>query len=230
MQNDIADLEKFLGIDFSDQKILTQALTHRSYLNEIKEEISSNERLEFLGDAVLELIISDYLFKTYPYYPEGKLTNLRSAIVNTKCLATVAAKLKLGEFLYLSKGEESGGGRNNESLLADVFESVLGAIFIDQGIKQVEKFLKKNLFPVILEIEKNGTYHDYKSMLQEKAQEKYKITPTYSVLKEEGPDHAKIFYSAVSVENKKIGEGKGKSKQEAEQDAARAGLASIRPA
>jgi len=217
-------LEKKLGITFHNPNLLQEALTHRSYLNETKERLPSNERLEFLGDAVLELSVSHYLYLAYLDYPEGKLTSLRSAIVNTKMLADVAKKLDLGNCLYLSKGEEAGGGRNNSSLLADVFEAVLGAVYLDRGTESVEKILQKFVFPAVSVIDKNGTYYDYKSLLQEKAQEKHRITPIYTVIKEEGPDHAKTFYSAVFIDQLKIGEGKGKSKQEAEQAAAQAAL------
>ncbi len=224
MPNNTTTLEKKLSIEFKNPQLLKEALTHRSFLNETKGPVSSNERLEFLGDAVLELLVSDYLFKKYPQYTEGKLTNLRSAVVNTKTLATVAKKLQLGEYLYLSRGEEAGGGRNNASLLADVFESVLGAVYIDRDLIGVEKLLRTNLFPLIDEVLQNGSYFDYKSLLQEKVQEKYRVTPVYTVVKEEGPDHAKIFYSAAFIDKRKLGEGKGKSKQEAEQDAARTAL------
>lgn len=224
MSTNLITLEKKLGLHLTNPQLLEEALTHRSFLNETNKNIPSNERLEFLGDAVLELLVSAYLFQTFPAYPEGKLTNLRSATVNTKMLAYIALKLNLGNYLYLSKGEEAGGGRTNYSLLADVFEAVLGAIYLDQGLEAVNKVLAKYLFGIIRDIVKNGSYNDYKSLLQEKAQEKYRVTPTYTVLKEEGPDHAKIFYSAVFIDQKKLGEGKGKSKQEAEQDAAKAGL------
>lgn len=224
MSNSLDKLEQTLGINFKDKKLLLDAVTHRSFLNENAESIQSNERLEFLGDAVLELLVSDYLFKRFTDFPEGKLTNLRSAIVNTKTLGEIGKTLKFGDYLRLSKGEEAGGGRTNSSLLADVFEAVLGAIFIDQGIEVAKKFLDKQLYPQTSEILSIGIYNDYKSMLQEKAQEKFRITPTYEVIKEEGPDHNKTFYSKVLIGDKKLGEGKGKSKQEAEQDAARAGL------
>ncbi|MBI2029425.1 ribonuclease III [Candidatus Gottesmanbacteria bacterium] len=224
MSNNTTQLEKTIGINFKDKKLLLDAITHRSFLNESPENIQSNERLEFLGDAVLELLVSDYLFRRFTDFPEGKLTNLRSAIVNTKTLGEIGKKLKFGDYLRLSKGEEAGGGRTNSSLLADVFEAVLGAIFIDQGIVIAKKFLDKYLYSQTAEILSIGTYNDYKSMLQEKAQEKFRITPTYEVIKEEGPDHNKTFYSRVLVGEVKLGEGKGKSKQEAEQDAARVGL------
>lgn len=224
MLTNLSALEEILQIKFKNREVLKEALTHRSFLNETKENIPSNERLEFLGDAVLELLVSQYLFKKFPIFPEGRLTNLRSAIVNTKTLAVVAKRLRLGDFLYLSKGEEIGGGRSNISLLADVFESVLGAIYIDAGILEAKKVLTRFIFPQISKFVKSGGYFDYKSVLQEKIQEKYRVTPIYSVLKEEGPDHDKKFYSAVFVNERKLGEGKGKSKQEAEQEAAKAAL------
>lgn len=224
MSTDYNRLAQLLKIKFNNPKLLKEALTHRSFLNETAVKIPSNERLEFLGDAVLELLVSNHLFKTFVSLPEGKLTNLRSAIVNTKTLASVAKRLHLGEYLRLSKGEEAGGGRENASLLADAFEAVLGAIFIDQSLTKAEEFLGRELFPVIHEVIKNGSYQDYKSLLQERTQEKYKVTPTYAIIKEEGPDHAKTFFSAVYLDKKKIGEGKGKSKQEAEADAARNAL------
>lgn len=223
-----SELEKILDITFSNKDLLAEAVTHRSFLNESDNNVNSNERLEFLGDAVLELLVSDFLFKKFPEFPEGRLTNLRSAIVNTKTLGNIGNTLKFGTFLRLSKGEEAGGGRTNNSLLADVFEAVLGAIYLDKGIKVTEKLLEKHLYPYIDEVLKTGAYNDFKSVLQEKVQEKYRITPTYEVIREEGPDHSKTFFSKVVIGEKNIGEGKGKSKQEAEQDAARIALESLK--
>ena len=222
----LENLEKIIDVKFINKNLLAESVTHRSYLNESVDTIESNERLEFLGDAILELLVSDYLFKTFPQFPEGKLTNLRSAIVNTKTLGTVGNKLKLGDFLLLSNGEEAGGGRTNNSLLADVFESVLGAIYLDRGIKAAQKLLETHLYPEIQKVLELGTFNDFKSMLQEKVQDKYRVTPVYEVIKEEGPDHNKTFYCRVMIGDKNIGEGTGKSKQEAEQDAARVGLES----
>ncbi len=224
ISSDYSEVEKILKIKFNNYQLLEEALTHRSFLNETKKPIPSNERLEFLGDAVLELLVSNYLFCNFPQLPEGRLTNIRSATVNTKTLAKIAKKLQLGNYLKLGRGEETSGGRQNTSLLADVFEAVLGAIFIDRNLRKAEDFLRKTLFPLIKEVIKKGAYYDYKSLLQEKVQEKYKLTPAYTIVKEEGPDHAKIFYSAVYIGKKKLGEGKGRSKQEAEQDAARLAL------
>ncbi len=229
MPIDLAKLQKILGVDFINLSLLEEALIHRSYLNEIKKKTtSSNERLEFLGDAVLELLVSKFLYLTYPNHDEGKLTYFRSAIVNTKSLAIISAKLNLGDFMKLSKGEETSGGRTNETLLANIFEAVLGAIFIDQGIEVVEKYLKFHFYPLFPNILTSGVYIDYKSLLQEKSQEIYKITPVYRVVKEEGPDHAKTFYCAVLLGVKKIAQGQGKSKQEAEQDAAKIALSEIK--
>jgi ribonuclease-3 len=216
----LKELESILKTEFSNKKLLHQAVVHRSYLNEITDKEDSNERLEFLGDAVLELLVSNYLYKKFPTYPEGKLTSLRSSIVNTKTLAKVAKNLKLGQFLLLSKGEEKGGGRDNESLLADSFEALLGAVYIDQKITAVKKILETFLYPQLENIINEGGYFDYKSILQEKSQEQYRITPIYRVTKEEGPDHAKKFFIAVIIQDKEFGSGTGKSKQEAEQAAA----------
>ncbi len=227
MSNNVQKLEQALNLQFKNSRLLEEALVHRSYLNENTNKTISNERLEFLGDAVLELLVSKYLYTHYPEFSEGKLTNLRSSVVNTKSLAEIAQSINLGDYLRLSKGEEISGGRSNKSLLADVFEAVLGAMFLDQGLAPVEVFLENHLLPLIDNIVKTGEYNDYKSILQEKVQEKHRVTPLYKVFKEEGPDHDKTFFSAVYIENKKLGEGSGKSKQEAEQEAARSDLEAL---
>ena len=172
---------------------LNQAFIHRSYLNETTKKISSNERLEFLGDAVLELIVSLYLFSHFPESPEGKLTLLRSSIVRTEMLAKVAHTLGLGNKLKLGRGEEEGGGRQNPSILANTFEAVLGALYLDQGFEAAQEFVNRNLLPHIEEIVAKKLYFDAKSHLQEKVQEEMKVTPIYKVLREEGPDHQKQF-------------------------------------
>ena len=209
-----------IGVTFHNQTLLKQAFVHRSYLNESKEFPESNERLEFLGDAVLSFITSEYLFRTYPKYPEGTLTNVRSTLVKTTSLAITGAELCLGELLLVSRGEESSGGRTNQSLLADCFEALLGAIFIDQGIEVAQQFVEKVLLVKTEAIIKNKSYVDYKSLLQELVQEETKISPTYNVIRSEGPDHDKVFYVEVMMGETPLAEGKGKSKQEAEQDAA----------
>jgi ribonuclease III len=210
--------------EFNNQKLLQQAFIHRSYLNEAKEPVESNERLEFLGDSILSFIISQHLYKTYPKYDEGILTNLRSMVVNTKSLAKAAKNLDFGTYLLLSRGEEECGGRSNESIMANTFEAVIGALFLDQGVEAVEAFLQKNLIPSIEEYVKRKVFKDPKSILQEYIQSKKQNSPLYKVLLEEGPAHAKRFTIGVFVENEKIGEGTGRSKQEAEESAAEQAL------
>lgn len=205
---------------FKNPKIEKQAFIHRSYLNENKElNLTSNERYEFLGDAILEFWISDILFKRFPDFTEGDLTNLRSLVVCTTNLAKISAKIKLGEKILLSKGEEKHGGRENTSILADAFESYLGAIFLDQGIKAVYKFLNKTLTPSIDLISKQKSLKDPKSIFQEIAQSKEGITPNYKTLSESGPDHKKTFEVGVYLVDRLIAKGKGNSKQKAEEDA-----------
>lgn len=219
-----SDLEKKLETQFRDQKLLREALTHRSYLNEHQETgLHSNERLEFLGDAILEFVVSRLLFKRFPNSPEGFLTACRSQVVQTKTLSSLAQNIKLGDFLFLSKGEEESGGRRNSGLLENAFEALIGAIFLDQGIEKTTQFIKGQFSPVLdaLSPEK---LKDAKSFLQEKTQEKEKMTPTYRVLEEIGPDHAKVFTVAVYLDKRELAQGKGYSKQEAEEKAAQAAL------
>jgi ribonuclease-3 len=225
--SNLIKLEKVLRLSFKDKNWLTQALTHRSYLNEHPHFGSSNERLEFLGDAILEFWVSRELFSHFPQLPEGELTDLRAKIVRTESLADLARQLDLGQFLYLSRGEESGGGRENESLLADCVEAVIGAIFSDQGFTGVEEFLTDFIRPKIQEVH-SEELKDPKSIFQEIAQEKFRITPIYKVLKSQGPDHAKIFLVGAYLKEKQAGQGGGKSKQEAEQAAAKAALANLK--
>lgn len=213
-----------LGVKFNNLDLLTQALTHRSYLNENARVTVSNERLEFLGDSVLSLLTSQELFARFPSYPEGKLTNMRSALVQTRTLAKIANNLNLGESLLMSKGEERGGGRENTSILADAFEAVLGAVFLDSGLETARLFLKKHLFPLIDTIQ----IYDFKSQLQELVQEKEKVAPIYQVVKETGPDHDKLFTMVVLAGRRELGQGEGKSKQEAEQEAARIALEALK--
>ena len=218
------DLQKTIGITFVSQSLLKQAFVHRSHLNEAREIKNSNERLEFLGDAVLSFLTSQYLYETYPDYPEGILTNIRSSLVKTSTLSEIAKSLRLGDLLFLSHGEEASGGRTNQSLLADVFEALLGAIFLDQGIDTCKKYLSTYLFPRTGEIIANKAYVDYKSYLQEIIQQESRVSPTYTVVKSEGPDHARIFWVEAHAGSTTLGMGSGKSKQEAEQAAALAAL------
>ncbi len=219
-------IEKAIGVTFNDKNILKTAFTHRSYLNEKpEEELSSNERLEFLGDAILEFWVSRIIFNQFPDYPEGLLTNFRSQVVYTQSLANIAQKLGLGKFLLLSVGEEREGGRENLSLLANTFEALVGAIFQDQDLKKAENFLEKAVLPRIKAVAKKKTLKDYKSRFQEWAQDHNRVTPEYRLLKTEGPDHNQVFYTGVFINNKKIAQGQGLSKQKSEQQAAQKALA-----
>ncbi|OGG15310.1 ribonuclease III [Candidatus Gottesmanbacteria bacterium RIFCSPHIGHO2_01_FULL_46_14] len=214
------DLQKNLGITFTDLKLLRQAFAHRSYLNESRDAPVSNERLEFLGDAVLSFLTSHYLYKTFPDFPEGTLTNIRSSLVKTRSLADIATELGLGGLLLLSHGEEESGGRTNPSLLADTFEALLGAIFLDGGIETARTFVEAHVFPRTEQIIEKKSYIDFKSYLQEIIQEESKNSPTYRVTKSEGPDHAKTFWIEATAGEAILGSGTGRSKQEAEQQAA----------
>ncbi len=205
---------------FKNPKLLRLAFIHRSYLNESRTESESNERLEFLGDSIVSFVISDYLYRTYPTFDEGMLTNLRSLVVNTKSLAKISKTLNFGDKLLLSKGEEDSGGRNNQSLLANTFEAFTGALYIDSGIAAVTDFLKETLIPAVLEHVQKNVFKDPKSLLQEHVQAKKKSSPLYKVLEEIGPAHAKQFTIGVFVENVLLGQGSGHSKQEAEEMAA----------
>ena len=215
---------QILRRDFNDKNLFDLALTHRSWVNEHKGERTSNERLEFLGDAILEFIASKEIYNQFPDKEEGYLTVLRANLVNTVALAEVAIKLDLGPELFLSKGEIDGGGRTNTSLLADTVEAIIGAIFIDRGIGDAAKFIKENL---LAEVAKKASepLKDAKSMLQELVQSKGFPTPKYQVVEESGPDHDKKFVIEVVVNGETWGVGKGKSKGGAEQEAARQVLA-----
>lgn len=211
---------------FKNKDLLTQALTHKSWVNEHAGVRSSNERLEFLGDAVLEFIISQELYLRFPEKPEGYLTSLRASLVNTDNLAALATKLDIGNLLYLAKGEEDTGGRANPSLLADTVEALIGALFLDQGIAPVYDFIKDNLVSEIPE-KVTQPLKDPKSRLQEQVQAKGLTTPKYRVLEETGPDHDKNFVIEVYVNGKPLGKGSGKSKNNAEQSAATNALENI---
>jgi len=223
--NKLNHLEKKINIKFKDKKLLERALFHRSYLNEVKnQKLRSNERLEFLGDAVLELWTTKQLFDNYPNLSEGILTNIRAAVVCTTCLAEIAEKMNLGDYLYLSKGEKKSGGRNNPSLLADTLEALIGAVYLDQGPKKAKEFLQELFFQKIEELAQSGNVKDAKTLLQELIQQEIRITPRYKIIEEQGPDHDKIFTSAVYYNNKKIAKGTGKSKRLAEETAAEKAL------
>lgn len=214
------NLEKSLSIEFVNKDLLNQALTHRSYLNENPDfRLGHNERLEFLGDAVLELIVTEYLYKNYDY-PEGDLTNLRAALVNRYMLADVAQRFNLEDHLLLSRGEAKDNGRARQYILANAFEALIGAIFLDQGLEATKEFIIKNLICELPRVFEEKLYQDQKSKFQEVAQEKAGITPTYEVLRQWGPDHDKHFRIGVFLNEKLIAEGEGSSKQSAQQVAA----------
>lgn len=221
----IATLESVLGVQFIEQQTLLSAITHRSYLNEHREATwEHNERLEFLGDAVLELAVTDYLYSKYPEKPEGELTAVRAALVNTYSLAEAAEQLGINRFLLMSKGEAKDEGRARQYILANAFESCIGAIYIDQGYEVAKGFIASRLFAKTDAIVENRLWQDAKSRFQELAQEQASVTPTYETLSQEGPDHDRVFTVGVFLRSEKVAEGKGRSKQEAEQQAAERGL------
>ena len=220
-----SNFEKKTKIIFKDKELLAQAFVHRSYINENSgTKLSHNERLEFLGDAVLELVVTDFLYKKYPNYTEGELTALRSALVNAVIISEVATSIGMNDYLLLSKGEAKDKGKARQYILANTFEAYVGALYLDQGIEAADKFIHKYLLPKTEEIVSKKLWRDAKSLVQEKAQEFVNVTPAYKVLKESGPDHDKNFTVGIYFGKDLIAEGKGQSKQEAEQSAALAAL------
>jgi len=218
-------LEKKIKIKFKNKNLLRQAMVHRSYLNEHSDfELNHNERLEFLGDAVLELIVTEYLYNHYDN-PEGDLTNWRASLVNSKMLSSEATKFKLDDYLFLSKGEaKDNNSKARQYILANAFEALIGSIYLDQGWEVSKKFILENICTQLEDILKNKLYLDAKSRFQETGQEKFGITPSYKVLSESGPDHSKKFVIGVFLDKEKIAEGTGSSKQEAQMAAAEAAL------
>lgn len=222
---DFSAFESSINIIFKDKELLKQAFTHRSYLNEHKgSKLEHNERLEFLGDAVLELAITDFLYKKFAHKSEGELTAYRSALVNSTTLASVGEKLNINAFLLLSKGESKDTGRARQFILANTIESVIGAIYLDQGFPMANQFISAQLFPLIDEILEKKLFIDAKSQFQERAQEKVGVTPAYKLVKESGPDHGKVFTVGVYLDDELVASGDGKSKQDAEQEAAKKAL------
>ncbi|MGN0243830.1 MAG: ribonuclease III [Lachnospiraceae bacterium] len=217
MQERIAGLEERIEYVFQNKKQLQLALTHSSYANEQRKKQEYNERIEFLGDAVLELVMSDYLYRSYPEKKEGELTKMRASLVCERTLAGCARKIQLGDFLLLSKGEEQCGGRNRDSILSDAFESVIGAIYLDGGIEQARTFIMKHLLE---DVEDKFLFYDAKTTLQELLQAEKKILPEYRLIGETGPEHDKTFEVEVLVEQTVIARGSGHSKKAAEQMAA----------
>ena len=220
--------EKKLGYGFNNKDLLKEALTHRSYINENPSwAVNHNERLEFLGDAVLELIITEILFLKYQDMPEGELTSIRAALVNYQMLAEIAKSINLEEAILLSKGEAKDIGRARDVILANAFEALLGAIYLDGGYKAGKDFVEKFVIPQLSKVMSEELYKDPKSYLQEIIQEKMKLTPIYEILSEKGPDHAKVFEAGVYFGEKLAAVGKGFSKQEAEVEAAKKALEEI---
>ncbi len=222
---DFSQLEKITGLKFKNKNLLKQAFCHRSFLNENPElGLEHNERLEFLGDAVLELVVTEYLFEEYPDKPEGELTNWRASLVNAKQLSRIAQDLQFNDFLLLSRGEEKEGGKARQYILANAFEAFLGAAYLDLGYDKCRAFLRKHLIKDLSKIIAEGLFRDAKSFFQEEAQEKAGITPVYKVLKDWGPDHDKHFVVGVYLDKQLVAEGEGSSKQEAEEQAAKKAL------
>ncbi len=219
---DFSLLEKKLNLKFNNKDLLTQAFAHRSYLNENPTfHLSNNERLEFLGDAVLELVVTEYLYQAYPAKSEGDLTSWRAALVNTKMLTSVSQDIGFNDFLLLSKGEKKEKGKGRNYILANTFEAVVGAIYLDQGYESCKDFISKYLIIKLPHIIESGQFRDSKSLFQEKAQEKTGVTPIYKILEEWGPDHAKQFKMGVFLNAEMVAKGEGLSKQEAEENAAK---------
>jgi len=230
MRKKIEYLEKTIGLKFKNRRLLENVFIHRSYLNEHKKyHLSSNEKLEFLGDSVLSLITSIYLYKNYPHLHEGDYTDIKSAIVCTDSLSEAAKKLLLGDFLYLSHGEDKSGGRSNTNIMADCYEALIAAVFFEFGFNKAYQFVEKTLFYNKLNyIVKNNLYLAPKTRLQEYIQGKLKIIPNYKVIQSLGPEHSKTFKVEVIVQGKKLGTGSGKSKKEAEEIAAKNALEKIK--
>jgi ribonuclease-3 len=218
-----------LGVTFTDIALLQQALTHTSYANERKaENVLHNERLEFLGDAVLDLIVSEYLFRNFAVLPEGELTKARATVVCEPTLARRAGEIGIGEYLLLGRGEAASGGRERLSILADAFEAVIGAIYLDSGFKAAWQFVLSQLQDDLALIQRGDYVKDYKTLLQEVVQRSSESKINYTVVSESGPDHSKVFEVAVSVNSERFGTGSGKSKKEAEQNAAKQALEQIK--
>lgn len=216
-------LKKFLkniGASFKNLELLDLSLSHKSYVNEINKN-ENNEKLEFLGDSILGFVITEYLYKTYPSLTEGELAKIKSFIVSENLLSNLAKNIKIDKYLLIGKGEELSGGRNKKTILSDTYESFLGAYYLDSNLTKVKKFILK-YFVKEIELVISGKHEkDYKTLLQEFCQKKYKICPSYKMLKEEGPEHDKTFFVNVSLNEKIIGKGIGKSKKEAEKNAAK---------
>ncbi|MBN2434528.1 MAG: ribonuclease III [Spirochaetes bacterium] len=218
---DLNRLQKILKVKFTNLDLLNRSLTHRSYANELPYPVKENERLEYLGDSVLGLVINEYLYKRFESYHEGDLAKIKSTVVSEEMLAAVAFELKIGQFILLGKGEENSGGRSRLSILANTVEAIIGAMYLDRGLKASKKFILSVFKKYIDQVDKIPTMRDPKTSLQEIVQKKYKKKPDYILLKEEGPDHEKLFTVALTINGRVVIEGSGTSKRRAEVDAAR---------
>lgn len=225
----LQDFQKHNDLRFKNVKLLELAFTHRSVANEVTDVLGNNERLEFLGDAVLGMVTAGYLYESYENQREGDLAKIKSAVVSEASLAEIAIKLGVDKCLVLGKGEEHSGGRKKKAILADCVEAVIGAYYLDSGYKAVQKFILEFLVDVIKNVEKNPILKDYKTILQEYSQKKYKTCPVYTMIKKTGPDHDRTFWCNVEVNGQIFGPGKGKNKKEAEQFCAKLALASLNP-
>jgi len=225
MDKDFSALQKKLKAKFGNQNLLRQAFVHRSYLNENPAfDLGHNERLEFLGDAVLELVITEYLYKNYPDLAEGEMTNLRASLVNAQMLSQVADKLGFNDYLYLSKGEAKEIGRGRQYILANTYEAFTGALYLDKGYDKTKDFIFKSVVPELKDIIEKKLWRDNKSLFQEASQERAGITPTYEVISQTGPDHDKKFKVGVYLGKELVASGEGSSKNEAQQEAAQNAL------
>ena len=221
----VEEFEQSLNLDFNDKLLIQRALTHKSYPNENRRlNLKDNERLEFLGDSVLSLSVSTYIFNKFADFPEGELAKMRAVIVSAPILAEVAKRIELGQFLFLGKGEEMTGGRERDSILADTMEAIFGALYLDQGFTAAADFILELLKIDIINVAEGNHIQDYKTMLQEVIQENGNNRPEYEVVDEEGPDHNKTFIVAVKLNEDSLGSGQGSSKKEAEQEAAKVAL------
>lgn len=228
-KKDLHLFESHAGVRFKNLELLNQAFAHRSYANENGESTQNNERLEFLGDSVLGLVVADYLYVKLGDRPEGDLARIKSFVVSEDSLAEVARRIRIDTFILIGKGEEYSGGRSKKAILADAFEAVIGACFLDSGFKNARKFVITHLKPQIDSVLEDRHRKDYKTLLQELAQKTYKTYPRYSVQKKTGPDHDKTFWMQVDVAGRVFGPGQGKNKKEAEQAAAELAYGQLNP-
>lgn len=227
-QDRIGEAERRLGFSFKDKDLLKIALTHRSFASEAKEVVETNEKLEFLGDSILNFVITDFIFRRFPKFDEGKLAELRANLVNMDTLADLARRMDLGRCILMGRGAELTGGREKISILADCFEAVLGAIYLDLGIEKARGFILREFRDVIFQQVTRGELADFKTVLQEYAMDKIGIMPVYEIVREEGPVHERTFYARVSIGGEILGQGMGKSKKKAERAAAKEALEALR--